>query len=85
MVRGVEAQREQDRRNAQITWEAQPRCQGYNVRWGIAPDKLYSSWLIYGKNSLSIRSLNVDQRYYFAVEAFDVHGVGTRSTIVEAP
>jgi hypothetical protein len=85
MVRGVKAVREQDRRNAGIKWDAQPGCQGYNVRWGIAPEKLYSSWLVYDRNSLSIRSLNVDQRYYFAVEAFDVHGVGTRSAVIEAP
>jgi hypothetical protein len=37
------------------------------VLWGIAPNKLYSSWLVYGQNALLIRSLNVDQRYYFAV------------------
>jgi len=85
VVSGVKAMREQDRRNAQVTWEAQPGCQGYDVRWGIAPDKLYSSWLVYGQNSLSIRSLNVDQRYYIAVEAFDAHGVGARSAIIEAP
>jgi hypothetical protein len=32
----------------------------------------------------TIRSLNVDQKYCFAVEALDVHGVGTRSAIIEA-
>jgi hypothetical protein len=88
-VTGVEVARgqvarENDRRNAFVSWAAQPGSQGYNVRWGIAPDKLYSSWLIYGQNSLSIRSLNVDQPYYFTVEAFDAHGVGVRSTIIEA-
>ena len=76
--------REQDRRNATVTWEKQPGTQGYNVRWGIAPDKLYSSWMVYGQNSVSIRSLNTDQKYYFAVEAFDMHGVGPQSGIVEA-
>ena len=76
--------RDQDRRNAQVTWEMQPGSQGYNVRWGIAPDKLYSSWMVYGRNSVSIRSLNVDQKYYFTVEAFDVHGVGPQSGVIEA-
>jgi hypothetical protein len=88
-VTGVEVARgqvgrENDRRNGLVTWAAQPGSQGYNVRWGIAPDKLYSSWLVYGQSSLSIRSLNVDQPYYFTVEAFDVHGVGARSSIIEA-
>ena len=83
-VTGVKVVREPDRRDADVSWNVQPGSQGYNVRWGIAPDKLYSSWLVYGKNSLSIRSLNVGTQYYFAVEAFDVHGVGTRSAIMEA-
>lgn len=83
-VRGVKVLQDADRRNAEITWEAQPGVQGYNVRWGIAPGKLYSSWMVYGENSVAIRSLNVDQHYYFAVEAFDEHGVGKRSTVVAA-
>ena len=84
-VSGVKVLRETDRRNALVKWDAQAGAQGYNVHWGIAPDKLYSSWMVYGQNSVSIRSLNVDQRYYFAVEAFDVHGVGIKSETVEAP
>jgi hypothetical protein len=83
-VTGVKVARGEDRRNARVSWSAQPDSQGYNIRWGIAPDKLYSSWLIYGQNSISIRSLNVDQPYYFTVEAFDAHGVGAKSAIVEA-
>ena len=75
-VTGVTVSREDDRRNALVTWGTQPESQGYNVRWGIAPDKLYSSWMVYGRNSVSIRSLNVDQKYYIAVEAFDSNGVG---------
>lgn len=84
-VTGIKVERQRDRRNVDITWDAQPASQGYTVRWGIAPDKLYSSWLVYTQNSLSIRSLNVDQRYYFTVDSFDVHGVGATSAIYMAP
>jgi hypothetical protein len=83
-VKDVQVARERDRRNATVTWAAEPGVQGYNVRWGIAPNKLYSSWLVYEKNSVPIRSLNVDQPYYFTVEAFDVHGVGPGSSVIAA-
>lgn len=82
-LHGVAVTREQDRRNATVTWEKQPGTQGYNVRWGIAPDKLYSSWMVYGRNSVAIRSLNAGQKYYFAVEPFDEHGVGSLSQTIE--
>jgi hypothetical protein len=66
-----------------ITWDAQKNVQGYNVLWGIAPDKLYSSWLVYDKNSLELRSLSVDQGYYFAVEAFNENGISERTKAVK--
>ena len=75
--------RDIDKRNAHLTWKAQPEVQGYNVRWGIAPDKLYNSWLVYGKDSLDIRSLNVDQSYYFTVEAFNENGISPGSVVIE--
>lgn len=54
-------------------------AQGYNVLWGIAPDKLYSSWMVYDGNELEMKSLTIDQDYYFAVEAFNENGVSLPS------
>jgi hypothetical protein len=71
-----------DRRDAALTWERRDEAQGYTVRWGVAPDKLYSSWLVYEANRLDLRCLNVDQRYFFTVEAFDENGIGERSAVV---
>src|SRR3546814_7676548 len=42
-VVGLAVQRQVDRREALVTWESSGNAQGYNVRWGIAPDKLYNS------------------------------------------
>ena len=58
--------------------------QGYNIRWGIAPDKLYNSWLLYGKNELLLKSLSTDQPYYFTIEAFNENGVSEATKIQEA-
>ena len=76
-VSGFHVQREDDRRDAMITWNAQKDVQGYNVRWGIAPDKLYSSWLIYDDNQLLLKALTTDQEYYFTIEAFNENGIST--------
>jgi hypothetical protein len=82
-VRNFAVNRNKDRRDAMITWDAQKNAQGYNVLWGIAPDKLYSSWMVYDKNSLEMRSLSVDQGYYFAVEAFNENGISERTKPVK--
>lgn len=76
-VKGFKVQREDDRRDALITWDKQDNAQGYNVRWGIAPDKLYSSWLVYDENQLLLKALTTDQQYYFSIEAFNENGIST--------
>lgn len=70
-VKGFTVVREADERNARISWKAVKGAQGYNVLWGVALDKLYSSWMVYGDNSLDLRALTVGQKYYFAIEAFN--------------
>ena len=73
--------RRADRRDITISWEPVKGAQGYNVLWGIAPDKLYSSWMVYGNNELFMKSLTTDQDYYFCVEAFNENGVSLRSEV----
>lgn len=83
--KNIEVVRDSDRRDAIISWTPVKGAQGYNVLWGIAPDKLYSSWMVYGDDSLTLRALTTDQSYYFAVEAFNENGVSsqTRTVFVE--
>ena len=85
IVKNFSVSRKTDRRDAMITWNTQPNCQGYNIVWGIAPDKLYSSWLVYDKNSLLLKSLTTDQHYYFAIQAFNENGVSARTKVVPVP
>ncbi len=82
-VKNFQVERESDRRNAMISWTVQEKAQGYNVFWGIAPDKLYNSWLLYDKDELELRSLTKDQTYYFAVEAFNENGISKRSEVIK--
>jgi hypothetical protein len=81
-VKSFSVTRQKDRRDALIAWKADQTMQGYNILWGIAPDKLYSSWMVYNKNSLLLKSLTTDQSYYFAIEAFNENGVSARTKVV---
>lgn len=81
-VAQLSAQRSSDGRDVFLKWPAVKGAQGYQIRWGIAPDKLYSSWLLYEQNEHLLKSLTKGQSYYFAVEAFNENGVSSLSPLV---
>ncbi len=60
-----------DGRNAVIRWLPVANADGYIVRYGIAPTKLYNNYMVYDADSIAIHSLNKEVEYYFAVEAFE--------------
>lgn len=80
-VKKLNLERQTDRRDIAISWTPVKGAQGYNVLWGIAPDKLYSSWMVYDANELFMKSLTVDQDYYFSIEAFNENGVSERTEV----
>ena len=82
-VKGFTVDRQEDRRDASFKWKPVKGAQGYNIRWGIAPDKLYQSWLIYDKNEHFMRNLDRDTKYYFAIEAFNENGISARTEVIE--
>ena len=61
--------------DARVCWDAIPDAQGCNVRYGIAPDKLYHSHLVYGQNEVTLCTLTAGQAVYIAVDAFNENGV----------
>ncbi|ONF95436.1 family 43 glycosylhydrolase [Sphingomonas jeddahensis] len=78
----ITATREQDQRNARITWQAVKGATGYNVRWGVKPDRLTFTYQVFaddgvkkGVGGQDIRSLNIGQDYWATVEAFNESGV----------
>lgn len=75
--------RETDRRDAAFSWKKVEGAQGYNIRWGIAPDKLYQSWLIYEDAELLMRCLDKETTYYFTIEAFNENGISEPSGIIK--
>ena len=63
-----------DLRSAFVSWDASEGAVGYLVRYGISPDKLYNHYLVY-ENSVEIRTLNVDNDYFFRVDSFNSGGI----------
>ena len=61
----------EDRREANLLWTPVEGADGYVVRYGIEPNKLYNSYIVYDDNKLYMHSLNTaPEKYYFEVEAF---------------
>ena len=84
----VSATRLPDARDAEIVWKPVPGAVGYNVRWGIAPDRLYETHQRFADRPtrLTLTALNKGVRYFVAVEAFDERGVSKLSrTLVLEP
>ena len=75
-------ERQEDRRNAMLSWTPDPNAIGYVIYWGIDKDKLNLSALMYDQASYELRALNTDQAYYYQVEAFNENGVSERSEII---
>ena len=80
--------RHSDQRDATIRWARVPDAVGYNIRFGIRPDRLtltHQLWADELGNSAmlekELRSLNVGVSYYVAVEAFDESGVSKLSRV----
>jgi len=65
------ARNPEDRRDATITWKPVEGADGYVIRYGIEPGKLYNNYMVYDNYTITIHSLNKEPDYFFEVEAFD--------------
>jgi hypothetical protein len=70
-----------DRRNAWLKWQLSDDATGYVIYAGVAPDKLYTSVMVYGSSEYTFSAMSRDTPYYFQIEAFNEGGVSTRSQI----
>ncbi|WP_303924567.1 family 43 glycosylhydrolase [Draconibacterium sediminis] len=82
-VKDFKIKREDDRRDISFSWKPVKGAQGYNIRWGIAPDKLYQSWQLYDTNEHFMRCLDRDTPYYFSIEAFNENGISEQTKPVK--
>lgn len=83
----VAVRRDTDPRSAAVSWRAVTGAVGYNVRWGIKPDRLNLCYQVFADKSthLELRALSAGVSYDIAVEAFDENGVSALSTVAHVP
>jgi hypothetical protein len=76
--------RDVDERNAFAFWQPVKGAVGYNILWGIAPDKLYLTYQVFGDrpSSLEVRALTKGVHYFFAIEAYNENGVSKSSEVI---
>ena len=84
------ASRHSDQRDATISWTKVSGAVGYNVRFGIRPDRLTLTHQLWADElgdgatlEKELRSLNVGVPYWVAIEAFNESGVSKLSRVVE--
>ena len=66
-----------DDRNVSLTWTPAAGAEGYLIRYGIAPDKLWQCVQVQGgsKKELTLHTLNRGVGYHFRVDAFNDSGL----------
>ena len=69
-----------DNRNAAISWSAVNGADGYVVKYGIKPDKLYNQYQVYGTTA-DVRTLTNGISYFFRVDTFNASGYTMGKTI----
>ncbi len=72
-----------DRCIVNLKWKKSPGAFGYNIRYGTGKDKLYHNYEVLGSDSITIRSLNSLEKYYFTIDAFNENGIRKGSKIIE--
>ena len=70
-----------DALDGKISWQHIENAQGCNVRYGIVPDKLYQSWLVYDADEVTLSTLMAGQEYYVCVDSFNENGITTGKII----
>ncbi len=83
-VENFRAERGYDRRQAYLSWSAVEEAQGYHLYFGIDPEKLYNSVMVYKDTTFHSRALNINPEYYFRIEAFNKNGISERSDVFRA-
>ena len=75
-VKGVKAVRNvSNPRHVHVSWRPVKNADFYIIRYGIARDRLFGNYQVYGTSQFDINSLNLGVSYYLTVDAVNDSGV----------
>lgn len=72
-----------DSRNVMFMWDKDKNAYGYNIYYGIAPDKCYNCITVYDDNQYDMRGLDKNTVYFCTIEALGEGGVSPRTQPIE--
>ncbi|MES2062396.1 MAG: family 43 glycosylhydrolase [Bacteroidota bacterium] len=84
MVKHIKVARNvSNQRSAALKWDTVSGAEFYIVRYGIAPDKLFSAYQVYDATTVDINALNAGVGYYFTVDTVNASGItfGSRPAV----
>lgn len=71
-----------DPRNALLKWKPVDSAYGYNVYYGVEPDKLYNCITVNGANEYDFRGMDIGTKYYFSIEALNENGISEKLEVI---
>ncbi|MBN3582447.1 discoidin domain-containing protein [Algoriphagus aestuarii] len=74
---------EKDKRSAFLKWQPVDNAYAYNIYYGTAPDKLYTSIMVLGNNEYWLKTMDRMKDYYFTIEAINENGVSEKVEILK--
>ncbi len=74
---------EKDKRSAFIKWSPVDHAYAYNIRYGTAPDKLYTTIMVHGNNEYWLKTMDRTMPYYFTIEAVNENGVSPKFDVIK--
>ncbi|MFZ1515150.1 MAG: family 43 glycosylhydrolase [Saprospiraceae bacterium] len=75
---------EKDKRSAWLKWNPVNNAYAYQIYYGTAPDKKYSSIMVYDQNEYWLKTLDALKTYYFSIEAINESGTSQQHPVVKS-
>jgi hypothetical protein len=66
-----------------LSWKKVAGAVGYNIRYGNEKDKLYHHYQVIENDSVTIRSLHSQKKYYFTMDVFNENGITKGNKVIE--